>query len=260
MNEWPTSNNGLFDKAIETLQTKGPRTPQPLEPRRMAALGKSNLRDKAIQSGATPAVLDLRSALDFACTETDLAVACAHVQASLGIVGEGMSTLHFDYLFDGAAERQWADLTEAERHQLLAAYVISEIMTFGDGPSMPSGTDDDPPDALSSGTARMALPPEVVTDGPVGSATALDAFRESVETMRLRDHVARTRQTGVIGAPDTELRVYAGQWHLARTVDGAWRMQVGEEKWTTGPDMSLAQLEEKLFDHAMARLTGRAEA
>ena len=260
MNDWPARNTGLFDKAIASLKTKESRLTSNTGARRATVNGAQLKQGPREQRGAVPGFLDLRSALDFASTEADLNVACAHVQASLGLQGDGLSQFHFGYLLDDASDMAWSDMSEAERHKLLACYAVSEIMTFGIGPSMPSGSDDEPADALSDKLNGASATLEELFGPPEPSGSAFEAFQKSVETMTLRDHVARTRQTGVIGAPDTLLRVYAGQWYLSSTVDGAWRLHLGEDKWTTGPDLTLEQLEEMLFDHAVNGKSPKSEA
>ncbi len=241
MTVWPTIGTGLLEKAVQTLQApreKGPRAVTGRDPDQ--ATGAPRRRAAA----APPA--DLRGAIVAACHTDDLDVACRQVQDILGIDGDGLAPLHFDYLRDKDAPGPgWRDLDPPARHRLLLGYAVSEIMSFGAGlfPSMGDDEIEGPFMAPPPAPAREPRP-----------ANALEAFRRTAEVMTVAEFRSRTRTNDIDLPAGTVLRIYAGQWWLAEGDNGTWRLDLGDDP---DPDSAtLEDLEERLFHHAVtAKIT-----
>lgn len=243
MTGWPTLGNGLLEKAVQSLQAPKQRGAR----KTTTPSADQAIRRTAIEATGPAAPDDLRTALDRAAQEVDLTAACARVQACLGVEGQGLAPLHFDYLSDARGKGSWFDMTPAERYRLLSGYAVSEIMAFAPPQDTPAEVIEDIAD-----TAQAPIPVDLVRRGkavprrrrgPLPS-NALDAFRKTVEVVKLPQTNGNARAS--------EVRVYAGQWRIERVASGAWQLRIGEDSWTTGPKLTLDDLEELLFEHAVS--------
>lgn len=80
---------------------------------------------------------------------------------------------------------------------------------------------------------------------------AFREFQASKQVMKAADFGRVIGDAMWENEPDLEFLVYDKQWYIEICASDRYLLVLGNQNWLTGPDISLEDLERKLFDYSL---------